>query len=293
MTINRSQTLKKTENIVFNTKCPGCRSPDIHSYERISDIYFCKNCSLFFVNPRPSGDFFSNYYSKDYYESQILSTSTIERTQQRLDKILPYISSGNLLDVGCGNGLFLNLSSKYFNTDGIDTSESSKMFIQNKFNKEITVTLLEDFGIAKKYDIITMFHVLEHVYDIHSTITQCSHLLQERGYLIIAVPNDANKLIQFIKWFMKHSINHKITQFPRLTSQSESHVNYFTDYSLKKICTERGFHLVYQGIDPIYTKTKNSHFTTDDIYYLLCSFIHFFFKKNYFYATYQIYKKDA
>ena len=135
-------------------QCPGCGSQQIFCFEGVSKIYKCNNCSLFFVNPRPPMSLFENYYASDYYENQANSTSIIERNAQRLSKILPYKSSGRLLDVGCGNGVFLNLASRYFYCEGLDTSKTSKEFIEKRFAKKVIVSTLEDYETDQKYDVI-------------------------------------------------------------------------------------------------------------------------------------------
>ena len=174
---------------------------------------------MFFVNPRPPMSFFENYYTLDYYENHANKISIIERNTQRSSKILPYKSSGRLLDVGCGNGVFLNRASQYFQCDGLDTAETSQKIIEKHFGIKVNVSTLEDYEYEtdQKYDVITMFHVLEHVYDLGAAIDKSVKLLKSDGILVIAVPNNYPFLQRFIISLLKILaliLNKKICVFP-------------------------------------------------------------------------------
>lgn len=252
-------------SLMLNT-CPGCGSQEILCFEQESTIYKCNNCKLFFTNPRPTMSLFENYYTLDYYESLVNATSFVKRNEQRLTKILPYKSFGRLLDVSCGSGVFLNLASHYFECHGLDTAKASQNFIKKRFNRKTIVFTLEYYEGSKKYDVITMIHVLEHIYCPGDVLDKCVRLLKPDGVLVIAVPNNSFFPKRF-KILLQRCLFKKNLYFPVLTSKSESHVIYFTDKSLNKVVNYHGFALVSRDIDPVYTKTSDTSYSWKDLYY--------------------------
>lgn len=266
--------------------CPACKSKRIRLFEESSNAYICDKCSLYFINPRPPLSLFENYYDIKYYENQ-LTDPIYQRNTQRLLKILSIKNSGTLIDIGCGNGVFIHLASKYFSVKGIETSYGAKDFINKKFGHEVIIKNLEEIETKEKYDVITMFHVLEHVYDVDGALKKCNAFLKDDGIFIIAVPNTT--ILSSIKGFFKRFTNSSM--FPVLTKYQESHVNHFSDKSLDKIMDYHGFYLFKRDIDPILTKTKDSNYTHHDLFYSVCNSLNQLINRNLYYAILNIYKK--
>ena len=120
-----------------------------------------------------------------------------------------------------------------------------------------------DFGDCQ-FDVITLFHVLEHVPDPSHLIVKCFDLLKKQGVLIIAVPNEINS---FIKRPIKSLLSsfqigkyreYGIFGLPKLEldgSIGEIHLSHFTVSSLKKLLTKKNFTIVEDTLDPYYTVT--------------------------------------
>ena len=112
-------------------------------------------------------------------------------TLDRKVALLQKLSDGkNLLDIGSGTGEFLGRSQKAkFNVTGIEPSTTGRD--QTKDNFGITVKdepHLSDIE-SNKFDFITMWHVLEHVYDLNERVAELQRLIKKDGHIIIAVPN--------------------------------------------------------------------------------------------------------
>ena len=105
------------------------------------------------------------------------------------------VNSNRVLDVGAGTGDFLNYSkTRGFEVYGVEPSEKAREKARQK-----GIHLEKDLNLvsSSKYDIITLWHVLEHLPDLPNQIKMISNLLDDNGTLIVAVPN-------FRSWDAKH-----------------------------------------------------------------------------------------
>lgn len=154
---------------------------------------------------QPIPENLSNYYESNNYISHKDEAKTLlEKVYQTVKKIalkrkLALINkyantSKTILDIGCGTGEFLITAKKNkWNTVGVEINDEAR----NKSSKKniTTYKLIEEVK-SSQFNIITLWHVLEHLKDLNGTITKISSLLDTDGTLIIAVPNyksyDAN-----------------------------------------------------------------------------------------------------
>ena len=152
----------------------------------------------------------SKYYESDAYISHTDSKKTIiDKLYQivknyTLKKKLRLINSfnteqKNLLDIGSGTGDFLNTAKKNnWQVRGVEPSKAARDLAAEK-----GIQLEENIYnfSSEKFDVITLWHVLEHITDLDEYITQIKKLLSPKGILIIAVPNfksyDAKHYKQF------------------------------------------------------------------------------------------------
>ena len=152
----------------------------------------------------------SKYYESDAYISHTDSKKTIiDKLYQivknyTLKKKLRLINSfnteqKNLLDIGAGTGDFLNTAKKNnWQVRGVEPSKTARDLAAEKgIQLEDNIYNFSD----EKFDVITLWHVLEHITDLDEYITQIKKLLSPKGILIIAVPNfksyDAKHYKQF------------------------------------------------------------------------------------------------
>ncbi|WP_316928071.1 class I SAM-dependent methyltransferase [Gillisia marina] len=107
---------------------------------------------------------------------------------KKLSWIDSYFSEkGKLLDIGAGTGEFLlTAKNKGWKVKGIEPDKNAR-----KLAKQKGIKLVADSSKfkAEKFDVITMWHVFEHVYDLKNQIIELEQLLKKDGLLIIAVPN--------------------------------------------------------------------------------------------------------
>ncbi|MBX0333692.1 class I SAM-dependent methyltransferase [Pontibacter sp. HSC-14F20] len=188
--------------------CPICGKEDFKNFLVVTDnavskesfvIVECENCSFKFTNPRPDAASIDKYYeSEEYISHSNIKTGIINRayhvvrsitTKQKVELINRYASAkGAILDYGCGTGVFLNACKQ----DGWDVRGVEPNARAREEASTLTGELIakgHDEISGEKFDIITMWHVLEHIHALNETLAELINLLQEDGTLIIAVPN--------------------------------------------------------------------------------------------------------
>ncbi|MDA3838344.1 MAG: class I SAM-dependent methyltransferase [Candidatus Delongbacteria bacterium] len=137
----------------------------------------------------------STYYPDDYdcYKSSNKFLGVLQKLKSYNDvriikKALP-VSGKKILEIGAGSGLFLSfLKNEHYDVDGVEPSKSGVNYAKEKFNIDITMAYFEDYEFRKKYDMIIMFHVLEHFIDPISILRIINNHLNKNGLLFIKVP---------------------------------------------------------------------------------------------------------
>ena len=162
------------------------------------DLLFDEELQLLKTYPQPSLDELPSYYESEDYISHTDSKRTLfeklyhlVKTNALKNKVALITnenpSKGNLLDIGAGTGDFLNQANRSgWNCVGIEPNEKAKnIAIAKGVQFVATLDDLDDHS----FDVITMWHVLEHVPDLEIQIKTLKRLLKPNGTIFIAVPN--------------------------------------------------------------------------------------------------------
>lgn len=213
--------------------CPWCGNPTNHLYLKVKDYFLtqeefelfqCDHCGLVFTVPRPAPEVIGNYYkSESYYSHQQNSKGFIPRIYEMVKTInlkgkvamaTSDIPKGRLLDIGCGVGDFL-LQVKKLGWDvmGIEPSEQAASIAQTRLGFTPLQPSEYDKLPDQSFDVITMWHVLEHVDDLKSQTNELKRLLRPGGRLIIALPNNQSFDCQYYSdkwaaWDVPRHLNH-------------------------------------------------------------------------------------
>jgi 2-polyprenyl-3-methyl-5-hydroxy-6-metoxy-1,4-benzoquinol methylase len=194
-----------------NINCPACfKNNPVHIFECVDhsithetfSIWQCEGCQLRFTYPIPEESSIGRYYEASHYISH---SDSSEGLINKLYKIARKVTlsekrrfvqrqtgraSGHLLDVGAGTGAFLNeMIENGWETIGVepDYGARQKAYQLHKLSIFESAYLFE--LSHNSFNAITLWHVLEHVYDLHSYLHQFGNLLKKSGLLFIAVPN--------------------------------------------------------------------------------------------------------
>jgi 2-polyprenyl-3-methyl-5-hydroxy-6-metoxy-1,4-benzoquinol methylase len=162
------------------------------------ELYHDEELDMLITHPQPGLDVLGKYYeSADYISHTDSKRSLFEKAYHFVKGIalknkLNLINSlqpnkGKILDIGAGTGEFLYVAQQDgWQTTGVEPSDKAKQIAINKgVSFAATIAQLEDHS----FDVITMWHVLEHVPDLDHQIKELKRLLKPTGSLIIAVPN--------------------------------------------------------------------------------------------------------
>lgn len=197
----------KEKKFVHN--CPICHSSALEEFINTIDyaqseesfhIQQCTSCKFLMTSPRPDIDDLSQYYKKKDYISHsdsghgfLNSIYRIVRSftlKQKLNAIRSFLKQGAVLDIGSGAGYFVSTCQKAgFNTIGIEPDESTRLNSIKQFNIEVYEESKLDEFEDSSFDLITLWHVLEHVPDLNSRMVQIKRLLKSKSYVWIALPN--------------------------------------------------------------------------------------------------------
>lgn len=191
------------------SECPSCghqhftaalHAIDYTVSQNTFEIVKCESCHLLFTNPRPKADQAGKYYqSEDYISHSNTQKGLVNRLyhfvrnitlQQKTSWIDPYkIGEKKLLDIGCGNGHFLKASQdKGWKVTGMELDPETAKRASELLKQDIHPSI-NNIPQNENFDLITMWHVLEHVYEIKEYFDFFQQHLSSKGKLLFALPN--------------------------------------------------------------------------------------------------------
>lgn len=231
-------------------KCPWCNSENTKLYLKLKDefltkesfeIHECKACGLLFTETRPDSSQIGRYYaSENYLSHQENKKGFIPRLYERVKSVnlknkwkmsTEGMAVGKILDIGCGVGDFLHtMESKGWETTGIEPSKEAQAIARKRMKAQLfspeEIEQLQD----QSFDLITMWHVLEHVEDLNNELTELKRLIKPNGRIVIALPNYKAYDAQYYKQYWG------AYDVPR-------HLNHFNKKTITKIFNTKGLEL--------------------------------------------------
>ncbi|MBV9987903.1 MAG: class I SAM-dependent methyltransferase [Chitinophagaceae bacterium] len=198
-------------DLIHYTKCPACYSASIYAAlsakdytvsQQVFEIWHCEDCTLRFTQDVPAAEAIGAYYqSADYVSHSDTQKGLINLLYHRVRKhtlntkrqLLQEVtgrSSGALLDVGAGTGAFVNtMMDAGWKITGLEPDTTARQNAAIKYGLQLRPSD-ELYGLQEnQFDLITLWHVLEHVHDLHGYLEKFYALLKPGGKLVIAVPN--------------------------------------------------------------------------------------------------------
>jgi len=188
--------------------CPLCGANHFTElYALESPVVRCEHCSLVFLNPQPRVEH-QGFYDESYYRGSSLKKSDednldvlesgkvqvrLESCQGVVDRVMGVIPDpGSWLDIGCGPGFLLSQAKERgWQCTGLDSSPFAPQFARERFGlDDVHTGLIEDVDFAgKTFDVISMQHVIEHLYEPVPTMREILKLLKPGGVLYLETPD--------------------------------------------------------------------------------------------------------
>jgi len=273
----------KKSNINYISKCNCCYSENT---EQVYDDSFfnlpvmkCMDCLFHFVMYEEDEKNMQKYYNETYWpvfrninnkkilDQKVDNAYLIKKLPSPIIKLIEstgvrkslaysqfrylksYLKGKTLFEIGPGEGFILELFEKNnYNVFGMEASKENLDVISSKLrNGKIEIGFAEDISkINKKFDVIILSHVLEHLVDFRKVLLNIKNLLVDDGIFFIEVPNCKNFEM------LEHSI------------YTQPHLHHFTKLSLELLLEDLGFKII-----KIDTFSANVVSLTDHFKYLL------------------------
>lgn len=225
--------------------CPGCgatsswlwlQAPDrFFGKSEIYDLERCKVCSLVWLANPPSPNEMAQHYGYEYdeYVASVGETAIEARWQTPREVVMQYKSGGTLLDMGCSSGGFLaTLRDRDWDLHGIEISEAVAARAKARSEAEVFVGGVLDAPYARNsFDVITCFHVLEHLYEPKCVLERVYQWLKPGGVFVTFLPNIDSAAARLFRsyWFA--------LELPR-------HLTHFSPSSLLYLANATGFEVI-------------------------------------------------
>jgi len=157
----------------------------------------CLGCSLVSLHPRPTPRQLIEYYQeyltdrptdigqwKAMMRPVVTKSADLIASRSRTD-------GKNILDIGCGYGFFLGeMKSRGWNATGVEVSKTGRHYARRKWKVEVFSEPLEKLALQERsYDVITLFYVIEHVFNPIGLLMEVNRLLKPGGLILLRWPH--------------------------------------------------------------------------------------------------------
>ena len=239
----------------MNDKCPWCGSENAQLHIELKDLFLtqepfkileCKDCGLLYTTPRPNKDEIGKYYKSDeYYSHQENTEGFIPKVYEKVKSInlknkytiaTEKTRKGKILDIGCGVGDFLHTMEQHgWEGTGVEPSEEAKAIAKKRIKAQLLSSEEQENLTEGSFDVITMWHVLEHVDALRWQIQQLYRQCKPGGRIIIALPNYKSYDGQYYKaGWAAYDVPRHLNHF-----NEETIIKIFEESHLKHIKTEK------------------------------------------------------
>jgi len=189
--------------------CVACGEKNFVKHFSLKDYFLtmedfslirCVNCGLLYTQPFPEPGHINRYYDSQEYTSHTSASLTVKNVLYRIARrialsyklglIKNYSDVGKILDVGAGSGDFLNYCrTKGWIVEGIEANTNARITAKEKFGLELHPSTNEYKPSSAKFDVITMWHALEHFPNPQDQIEFNRKHLNDDGLMLIALPD--------------------------------------------------------------------------------------------------------
>jgi len=263
--------------------CPVCLHPVTRPALTGADIFFetstdafnlsgCAACHSLFLDPLPTEEQVARFYPAQYWwKSSAGLLRRLERIYRRaaLRDHVAFIARAatqarsdaepiRILDVGCGSGTLLGrLKESGFDVLGVDFSAEASAIARTENNVEVIVGSLRDARFAaQSFDVVTLFHVMEHVLNPREVLAEVRRILRANGRLVVQVPNIESWQFRLFgaQWYgldiPRHVIDYSADSLQKLLRESGFRVDRVRHFNLRDNAPAFASS-VFRSLDPV------------------------------------------
>lgn len=197
----------------------------------------CRKCGFVYLNPRPDSQLIGKYYEDEQYQPHRLHEQSLLDRMYKFVRIWnnrykrylieANIRKGVLLDFGCGGGEFAaQMSRAGWQVSGVEPAPGPR---QHAVEQGLSVKANID-EVTQKFDVITLWHVLEHIHQARELIGKLQERLTDSGILLLALPN------------LKSS-DARAYQSNWVAYDAPRHLYHFSPVDVKRLCAQYNFQI--------------------------------------------------
>lgn len=225
--------------------CPICSSREGSTLMRFDQFGFpigtveCQGCGFIYTNPRPTEKWMNAFYERYFWfffqgrckigERFFRRQHTKEWAALRFGRCAPYLSQAkSILEIGSGSGLFLDQVRRNFptiRTSGIEPDCKMVKYSREVLGLDVHQGFFQSYKSDSRFDVITLFHVIEHLFDLAGLFEFVRGHLAPGGLLIMEAPNVDGK------WKTIYMIQ-------------LSHLHIFSPRTIKNLFAKTGFEVI-------------------------------------------------
>lgn len=197
--------------------CPLCSSEA--NIDRLwgTEVLHCRSCRLGFVDQPPDSTAQKEAYSADYYvgsrgyaDYEQEKAALQSNFKRRIQDLRRHSSGGNLFEIGCAYGFFLELAAHHWSVSGIDVSAAAADYAHARLGLNVSQSGVEDYAMApSSYDVVAMWDAVEHLRDPFMAVEKIASSLRPGGILALTTGDLDAFLprIQRTKWRLFHPLH--------------------------------------------------------------------------------------
>ncbi|MCM8822294.1 MAG: class I SAM-dependent methyltransferase [Candidatus Omnitrophica bacterium] len=199
----------------------------------------CKKCGVIFCpsSKETTSIYDESYFERWYIKSRFKRKRYIRKLIEKIGKAWP-LQPGNLLDIGCGVGIFLEIMKENgWKISGTEVSPYACRYCEKK-EFDVVCCQLEEAGFLSSYfDLITAFDVIAHLYKPQNYLREIYRILKKDGLLIIKTPHHPAFLFRFANIF-------RFTRKSKSLLHIPAQIFHFAPCSIKKFLSMNGFDIL-------------------------------------------------